>query len=116
MHRLESCTLAESTQIIQRVRATKVVRNISEFIRTVWEGVKTVKEFIDVPETLHTAWLILLWLWAIAIEQACSSAVAPAWAASAPFCATGAFYFAMLVATTLFALFLIGRLIRPFRN
>jgi hypothetical protein len=104
-----------AVKIVQRVRATKVVRRISEFIKTVWEGVKAVKEFIDVPETLHTIWLVVLWLWTFAMGLACSSHVAAPWA-SAALCATGVMYFALLVATSLFALFLLGMLSRPYRS
>ena len=100
--------------MFQRVCATKVVQKVSECIKTVWDGVKALKKAIDVPETLHTIWLILLWFWAVAMGQACSSPVALPWATA--FCATGVMYFSLLIATTLFALFLIGTLFRPFRN
>ena len=103
-----------AVEMFQRVRETKVAQKVSEFAKTVWNGVQTIKKAIDVPETLHTIWLILLWFWTIAMGQACSSHIAAPWAAA--FSVTGVMYFSLLIATTLFALFLIGTLFRPSRD
>jgi hypothetical protein len=99
-----------AAEIVQRVVESEVFQNIRA-------GVRTVKDFTDVPETLHTTWLILLWLWSLAMSLACSSYVAAPWAAaSTAFCAIGLIYFAMFTTSIIFALFLIGRLARPARN
>jgi hypothetical protein len=89
----------------------------NEFVQDIRDGVRAVKKLTDVPETLYTIWLIMLWLWSMAMSLACSSYVAAPWAtASTAFCAIGVMYFAMFTTTIIFALFLIGRLARPSRN
>lgn len=103
-----------AVEMFQRVRKTSVAQKVSECAKRAWKGVETIKKAIDVPETLHTIWLILLWFWTIAMGQACASHIAAPWAAA--FCVTGVMYFSLLVASTLFALFLIGTLARPDRS
>jgi hypothetical protein len=99
--------------------AVEVGKRISanEFVQDIRDGVKAVKKLTDGPETLHSIWLIGLWLWSMAMGLACSSYVEAPWAAaSTAFCAIGVIYFAMFTTTIIFALFLIGRLARPDRS
>lgn len=99
--------------------AVEIGKRVSEieFVRAIVNGVKAVKDLTDVPETLYSIWLIVLWLWSMAMTLACSSYVLAPWAgASTAFCAIGVIYFAMFATTIIFALFLIGRLARPDRS
>jgi hypothetical protein len=118
-------TIEAVTEVIRETAAVAVevavrfAQRVSEneVIKDIHDGVRAVKDLTDVPETLHTIWLVLLWFWTFAMGLACSSSVATSWpAASTALCVTGVMYFAMLVGTTLFALFLIGRLSTAFRS
>jgi hypothetical protein len=110
--------LKETAKAVVEV-AVEIGKRVSEneFVQDIREGAKAVKKLTDDPETLHTDWLILLWLWSMAMGLACSSYVAAPWAAaSTAFCGIGAIYFAMFTTTIIFAQFLICRLARPSRN
>lgn len=96
-------------EVVQRARENPVVK-------TVANGFRTVKEVVDAKEILGMIRRSIMWLWAFAMGQACSSTAAPSWAASSGWCGLGAMYFGMLAATGIFALFLIGVLSTVFRS
>ena len=110
--------LEEVADSIEKVTETgvdvveEVVQRVAEnpVVKTVVNGFRTAKKVVDVKEILDTIRRTVVWLWAFAMGQACSSVAAPSWATSSGWCAFGAMYFGVLAATAIFALFLIGLL------
>jgi hypothetical protein len=91
-------------QVFQRASENPAVKAVVNMFR-IAEVVK------DAKNILGTICGTFMWLWAVAMGQACSSGAALPWAASSGWCALGAMYFGMLAATgILFALFLIDLL------
>ena len=94
--------------------AQRAVKN--PVVKTVVDGFRTVKQVVDATKIVDTIRRSVMWLWAFAMGQACSSAAAPSWAASSGWCAWGAIYFGTLATSAIFALFLIGLLNTVFRS
>ena len=90
-------------EVVQRAAENPVVK-------TVMNGFRTAKKVADVKEILDTIRRTVVWLWAFAMGQACSSIAAPFCATSSGWCVFGAMYFGVLAASAIFALFLIGLL------
>ncbi len=101
-----------TVEVVQRVRANKVVQTIGEGVDTLKKIVGTLKKIKDIKEFPNTIRRIGKSVWAFATGKACFS-----WAASSGWCTLCSLgYTAFLLAGFTFSLYLLGLLNTVFRS